>query len=151
MKRESRNKIEKGWPEKAEVKQNGVIDSLCLRSCFCSQDEIKGGFQKDTGEEKSFFKTNTHICCGSGSKEIFYRIIESWNNLGWKGLTRITEFSSWPCTEQPQESHWVSQSVIQTLPQHHCPSLAMLQLLTEGFYSSCITNWSFIFYSFGQI
>lgn len=41
--------------------------------------------------------------------------IELWNNLRWKGSTRITESNSWHHTGQPQESHHVLECVVQML------------------------------------
>lgn len=38
---------------------------------------------------------------------------ESWNKVSWKGLTRIMDSSC--CAGQPQESHYASGCVVQTL------------------------------------
>ncbi|XP_051636488.1 ubiquitin-fold modifier 1 isoform X1 [Manacus candei] len=40
---------------------------------------------------------------------------ESQNILSWKGPTRITKSSSWPCTGQTQEPHHVPENIAQTL------------------------------------
>lgn len=44
-----------------------------------------------------------------------HRITEWENILCWKGPTRIINYSSWPSTEWPPESHHVPESIMQML------------------------------------
>lgn len=46
-----------------------------------------------------------------------HKVTESQNMLSWKQPTRIIESNSFSCTEQPQESPHVFESIVQTLPE----------------------------------